>query len=129
MSYRKLNIDYDKISQCRELAGKIIKPIHKYVERHSTLSIESATLSLLGFETFPRKEPIADLIITRLGKERLRQGVCTWVGQALIHTKLPPKTLGLKLAHGKIHVQDIPNIAIDQSTLCCKQKLKYGLFM
>ncbi|MFH1874649.1 MAG: lysine 5,6-aminomutase subunit alpha [Pseudomonadota bacterium] len=108
MSYRKTNIDYDKINQCRALASRIIKPIHKYIERHSTLSIESATLSILGF-------PSADLIITRLGKDLLRQGVCTWIGKALVHTNLTPKELGLKLAHGQISAKDIPDLPIEQA--------------
>lgn len=108
MAYKKLSLDWDKINTCREIASKVVKPVQRYVDRHSSLSIESASLFLAGAQDISESKPISDLIITKIEREKIRRGALYWFGQGLVHTKLPPKVLGLKIIKKKISLNDIP---------------------
>ena len=73
----KLNLDRDKIDLCRELADGIVHPIQKYIDIHSTVSIERAVLRLLGLEGAMATEsgmmPLANLVGD--GRELARKGL------------------------------------------------------
>lgn len=76
----KLNLDWDLVAQCRELAESTIHPVKRYIDMHSTVSVERAVLRLLGFEgshevTPGYSLPLVNLMIDRVGKDRLRDGV------------------------------------------------------
>ena len=114
MAYKKLNLDWDRVSQCRDIASRIVKPAQKYIDRHSTLSIESATLCLMGIENLSDKRPVADIIITKLDRDRMRRGICYWFGRALAHTGLPPRVLAQKIADGRISLDKTPEVPFDK---------------
>lgn len=107
MAYRKLNLDWDRVASCRNAAAKIIKSVQKYVDRHSSLSVESASLCALGVEQFPERKPVANLVITKIDKDRMRRGVCYWFGCALLSTGLSPRELGYKIATGHVSMVDV----------------------
>ncbi len=109
-----MNLDRDKIDQCRNIAARIVSPVQKYIDRHSTSSIERAALRLFGVEDAHDEMPHANLIVDRLGKERLRRGISWWFGRALVHTKLEPKELGRRLAQDKLKLESIPDVAEDR---------------
>jgi len=113
MAYRKLNLDRDRITQCRESARRIVRSVHKYIDRHSTLSIESATLAVLSVENLNDRKPIADIIITRLDRDRMRRGVAYWFGRAMVHTKLPAREVAHRIADGKLSFESIPDVPAD----------------
>lgn len=71
--YRKLNLDRDKVDRCRECAARVVAPILRYIEHHSTVAIERATLKLLGVD--------AGLVDT-LTRDQLRLGACSWIASA-----------------------------------------------
>ena len=47
MTYRKLNLDRDKIDQCRSAAARIVSQVQRYIDRHSTTSTERAAHSTM----------------------------------------------------------------------------------
>ena len=79
MAYRKLNLDRDKIDQCRNVAARIVTPVQKYIDRHSTTSSERAVLRFMGVEGAHQEMPHVNLIVDRLDKDRLRKGIA-WSG-------------------------------------------------
>lgn len=114
MSYRKLNLDRDKIDQCRNIAAKIVSPVQKYIDRHSTVSSERAVLRILGVEEARLEMPHVNLIVDRMDKDRLRKGIAWWFGRALVHTGLDPKALAKKLAVDEIRLENIPSVPDDK---------------
>ena len=110
MSYRKLNLDRDKIDLCRTTASRIINPLQKYIDRHSTTCIERSIIKLL----FNSTDEASDIVIQKLGKDRLRKGAALWLGNALIHTRLRPDELVAKIAEGEITIDNIPKLPIDK---------------
>jgi beta-lysine 5,6-aminomutase alpha subunit len=114
MTYRKLNLDRDKIDSCRELSTRIVAPVQKYIDRHSTTSTERSVLRIFGVEDAHMEMPHVSLIVDRLSKDKLRKGIAWWFGKAMVHTGLDAKTLGEKLAKDKIKLEDIPDVPADK---------------
>lgn len=104
----KFNLDRDKIDACREIAESIVHPVQKYIDLHSTVSIERSVLRLLGLYGVFEQEggmefPLANVIVDKLDKNRLSLGIATWIAAAhLTDPKLPFFKLMLKIAHGAI---------------------------
>lgn len=114
MTYRKLNLDRDKIDDCRRLAERIVSPVQKYIDRHSTTSIERSVLRVLGVEDAHDEMPHVNLIVDRMEKDQLRRGIAWWFGRALIHTGLEPKKLARELVTDKLKFANIPNVPEDK---------------
>jgi beta-lysine 5,6-aminomutase alpha subunit len=114
MTYRKLNLDRDKIDQCRNIAARIVAPVQKYIDRHSTASTERAVLRLFGVEGAQDEMPYANLIVDRLDKDRLRRGIAWWFCRALLHTGLNGNDLTKKLAQDELHLEDVPDVSDDK---------------
>jgi len=114
MAYRKLNLDRDKISQCRDLAARIVKPVQKYIDRHSTVSIESSCLCSFGIDRIVNGRPVADAIIDRIDRDRLRRGIAFWFGSALVHTGLSAQDVAAKIANGELSFDNVPDIPLSK---------------
>jgi beta-lysine 5,6-aminomutase alpha subunit len=80
------------ISRCRELAGRISKPIEKMIHEHTTVAIERATLRLLGVEGAQGQAngqwfPDVNTIVEDLRKEGvLGQGVLHWFVNGMVRS-------------------------------------------
>ena len=127
MTYRKLNLDRDKIDQCRHIAVRIVSPVQRYIERHSTTSTERAVLRVMGVEDAHMEMPHASLIVDRMDKDRLRRGISWWFGRALVHTGLSPAALGKKLAADEIKLEDIPDVPEEKSKKAAEHAAAAGL--
>ncbi|MBI4126449.1 MAG: hypothetical protein HY465_03050 [Deltaproteobacteria bacterium] len=68
--YRKLNLDRDKVDRCRDMAKRVAAPVLRYIEHHSTVAIERATLKLVGAD--PN-------VVDTLTRDQLRRGACSWM--------------------------------------------------
>ncbi len=108
----KLNLDRDKVESCRVLAHKIAGKIQEFVDRHTTVSIERATLRLLGVEEAFKGRPLVNVVIDSMPQEKLSHGILHWLGRALVHhrssSKEGPVSVCLRIAQGKLKWEDIP---------------------
>ncbi len=109
MAYRKLNLDRDKIDECRHIATRIVSPVQKYIDRHSTTSIERSVLRVFGVEGALDEMPHANLIVDRMSKDMLRTGIAWWFAKAAVHTGLSAKDLAAKLASDQLKFKDLPS--------------------
>ncbi len=88
----KLNINRDMVEECRELAEAIVWPVQRYIDRHSTVSIERSVLRLLGFSGAIEVHaghpfPVCNLILDKISKNKLKNGVASVI--AGIRKKYP----------------------------------------
>ena len=105
---RQLNLDRDKVDHCYELASHIVSHAAKYIDRHSSPSIEQATLMLLGVEWDRRGVPLASLMVENLTKDQLRLGGAYWWGRALLaFPNEEPAKLAERLGRGKLKWNDL----------------------
>ncbi len=127
MAYRKLNLDRDKIDQCRNEAQRIVAPVQKYIDRHTTTSTERSVLRVFGIEEAHMEMPHVNLIVDRLDRDRLRRGIAWWFCQALVHTGLEPKALAKKLATDKLKLEEIPDVPAAKIQAVGRDLAKKGL--
>lgn len=104
-----LNLDRDKVGRCRVLAEKTAKRVQDFVDRHTTVSIERATLRLLGIEEAYKGMPLANVLVDSLSPKQLSRGILYWFGRALVHHRSSPISLALRLAEGRIKWDDLPD--------------------
>lgn len=127
MTYRKLNLDRDKIDQCRNLAERIVAPIERYVERHSSTSIEASVLRMMGVENAHHQKSCANLIVDKLPKEQLRRGAAWWFAKAFVNSGIDANTLARKIAAGEIKFSDIPEIPAEKIKNAATKLAKAGI--
>jgi beta-lysine 5,6-aminomutase alpha subunit len=64
---KKLNLPEEKIAHARELSRKITQPVNKYIEGHSSLTVERATLRLAGADGANSDGvPVPNLVVDRI---------------------------------------------------------------
>ena len=80
------------------------------MERHSSTSVEKATLKLLGVKGERRGKSYAHWIVASLTKDQLRLGAAYWWGRALFATQENPESLAEKGAKGKIGWEKLPEV-------------------
>lgn len=114
MSYHKLNLDRDKVDRCRNLAHRIVTPVQRYIDRHTTVSIERAVLRFFGLDGARQGMPLVNLIVDGLPREYLRRGIAWWFGKALAHTGLGADETARRLADGRLRLGDIPDAPADK---------------
>lgn len=125
--YRKLNLDRDKIDRCRSIAGHIIAPVQKYIDRHSTVTIERSVLRTFGIDDAVDGMPLVNLIVDQMDRDRLRKGIAWWFGRALVHTGLEPEELALKVAQNVVVLNEIPNVPRDKVEKAVRKLTDHGL--
>jgi beta-lysine 5,6-aminomutase alpha subunit len=125
--YRKLNLDRDKIDRCRDVASRIIAPVQKYIDRHSTTSIERSVLRVLGVEGEYEGLPLVNHIVDNMDTDRLRKGIAWWFGKAISHTGLKPTELARELADQRFSLEDIPNVPKDRIAKVLKKLTDEGM--
>ncbi|MBX7147783.1 lysine 5,6-aminomutase subunit alpha [bacterium] len=110
----KINLDRDKVDQCRSIAEHLVHPVQKYIHLHSTVSIERSILRLMGLtgaEELPDMPPypLANMILDKLDKRRLPLGIAAWMASARNdHPKLSIEKIAAKIINGEIDINTLP---------------------
>ncbi len=111
----KLNLDRDQMDQCRTLAQAVVAPVQRYIDYHSTLSIERSVLRLFGVEGNGSHLPVVNEIVDQLDRRKLSLGVAYWFCKALVlHPKLNPSQLAQEVIKGKIKLDQLPEAPRDK---------------
>jgi beta-lysine 5,6-aminomutase alpha subunit len=108
----KLHLDFGKVERCRELARGIAKPVETLIAEHSSVSIERASLRLLGVNGAVARQgqlfPEVNAIIEDLHREgRLKDGVLPLFVNGMIQTGLSAPELGQEVAARRIRLVEL----------------------
>lgn len=96
----KLGLSRPKISQARKLAADIASPVQKFIDRHTTTTIERATLRLLGADGADRDGvPIPNIVVQQCG-ETAAGGVARAYINALVKRSSTTEQLNEEIADG-----------------------------
>lgn len=102
----KLSLDPGKISHARELAGIVAQPVLEVISRHTTDSVERATLRLMGLEGADADGvPYANVLISRLHK-RLGEGAAPLVAAAAAELRLTLPQLAETVSAGRFKLAE-----------------------
>ncbi len=110
----KLNLDRDKVESCRVLANKIARRIQENVDQHTTVSIERTVLRLLGVEEGYKGRPLVNAVIDKIPHDQLSYGIFYWLGRAMVHHKSTVISICLKIAEGRLKLEDLPEADHDE---------------
>jgi beta-lysine 5,6-aminomutase alpha subunit len=122
----KLNLDRDQVDSCRDLAEKVVRPVSKYIDMHSSVAVERATLRLLGFEGEHALEngqtvELVNAVVDKLGKERLKHGVAVWVAAIKkSFPKLEQSQIADKILKDQVNLDKIEFLPEDKAKLILK---------
>lgn len=96
----KLNLSEEKIAYARELAQKIVEPVQNYILKHTTVTVERATLRLLGADDVNSDGvPVPNIIVDQIGKN-LPDGAAKYYINALLKTGKTVQELNKEIANG-----------------------------
>ena len=96
----KLSLSKAKISEARKLSKDIIKPVQKFVDAHTTVSVERASLRLLGADGADSDGvPTANIITQQCG-DNLKNGASRYYLNALLKLSLAPADLNKRIVDG-----------------------------
>ena len=102
-----LFLDVEKIKKARKIADKITGDVQKYINSHTTTTIERATLRLLGVDGVNDDGiPVPNLIVDSL-KHNLSHGVSRYYLSALINTGKTVEELNNEIAKGRFKVTEV----------------------
>lgn len=103
----KLALSEEKIARARELAARIVEPVGAFVDAHTTVTVERATLRLAGADGADADGvPVPNLIVDQL-KGRLEEGALLAYVNALVKTGETVAGLNQKIAAG-FNIADLP---------------------
>jgi len=92
---RKLNLDFDLVECAREIAKNIASDVQKFINKHTTDTIERTICRLLGIDGVDKFEvPIPNVVITNIKKgNKLHLGAAILIGNAMLKTKKNPQEI------------------------------------
>ena len=103
----RLHLKPERIARARELAERIVAPVQEFIDAHTTVTVERATLRLAGADGADADGvPVPNLVVDQLS-ERLEDGALRWWVNALVRTGEDVDGLGRKVAGG-FRVADLP---------------------
>ena len=96
----KLRLSEKKIARARELASAIAAPVQEYIDAHTTVTVERATLRALGADGVNGDDvPVPNLAVDALG-EHLAGGTSRYYISGLLLEDRSPEQLNRAIADG-----------------------------
>jgi beta-lysine 5,6-aminomutase alpha subunit len=103
----KLGLSEERIGKARELAARIVKPVMGFIEEHTSVTVERATLRLAGADGADADGvPVPNLVVDQL-KGRLENGALLYYVNALVRTGATVDGLNRQIAQG-LNVAELP---------------------
>ena len=105
----KLNLDYSLVRKAREKAKKIALETQKFINLHTTITIERTVCRLLGIDGIDEFDvPLPNIVVDHLNKKNLLGiGAAIQIGNAILHTKLTPQKIAEKIAKNELDLEQL----------------------
>ena len=106
----KLNLDPNLIDKARNSARKIADDVQKFVDQHTTVSVERTILRLFGVDgTDEIGTPLPNIVVDNLKKAGgLSTGAAYYMANAVLNTGLTPQEIAEKIAAGEMDITKLP---------------------
>jgi len=99
-----LNLDKKMITSCRLIARNIAQDVQDMIDKHTTTSVERATLRMLGVDGVdPFDVPYVNVVINHITKTcQLSLGVSYYMAHAIKDTKMSPQEIAEEISKGHL---------------------------
>ena len=102
----KLGLSKKKIGYARRLARVITKPVDRFIKQHTTVTVERATLRVLGADGVDKNNiPVPNLVVNAL-EDKIGLGVARYYIDALLQKGFSVSELNHAIARG-LNLADI----------------------
>jgi beta-lysine 5,6-aminomutase alpha subunit len=100
----KLHLDQHVIEACRRHAARIADDAQNYIDRHSTVAVERATLRLLGIDGINAFDvPLPNLVVDHIReKADLTKGVCHYLAHAMHDQNMTPQEIAVAVSEKQL---------------------------
>ena len=106
----KLNLDFSIVEKARETAKNIALDTQKFIDRHTTTTIERTVCRLLGIDGVDEfGVPLPNIVIDNIRKgDRLGIGAAIIIGNAILHTDLSPQEIAEEILKEELNLTELP---------------------
>ncbi|HEY8364348.1 MAG TPA: lysine 5,6-aminomutase subunit alpha, partial [Haloplasmataceae bacterium] len=96
----KLNLDFDIVKKARMHAKNIAIDVQKFIDIHTTVTVERAVCRLLGIDGVNKENvPLPNVLVDHIKDNGdIAKGVCFYIGNAMLETGLTPQEIAVKTA-------------------------------
>src|SRR5689334_10005963 len=97
-----LPIDHAVVDECRALAADVAAGVQRFIDAHTTVSIERTVLRAFGIDGADADGvPLVNSCVDRyLASGALGRGIAYWLGRALARGAADPQEAAEELAYG-----------------------------
>lgn len=106
----KIRLDINKVDEARRKARLIAEDTQRFVERHTTVTVERTVSRLLGIDGINEEGiPLPNLLVDHLKeKGALSNGAAFYIGNAMVELKLSPQEIAVEVAEGRLDLTRLP---------------------
>jgi beta-lysine 5,6-aminomutase alpha subunit len=106
----KLNLNFSLVNKARETAKKIALDTQKFIDLHTTITIERTVCRLLGIDGVDEfGVPLPNIVVDQLNKKSLLgSGAAIQIGNAILHRDLTPQQIAEKVAKDELDLTKLP---------------------
>ena len=106
----KLNLNFEIVGKARSSAKKIALETQKFIDKHTTTTIERTVCRLLGIDGVNEfNVPLPNVVVDNIKKgNHFGLGAATHVGNAILHTNLSPQEIAEEIAKDELNLTELP---------------------
>ena len=110
MQQSKVGLDFEKVEHARGVARKIADQVQDFVGNYTTVAVERTICRLLGIDGIDANEvPLPNVVVDELkSKGLLGQGVCFFMGNAILETGRNPQEIAEAVSNGELDITQMP---------------------
>lgn len=112
----KLNLSEDLVIKSRENAKKVAQHTQKFIDLHTTVTVERAVCRLLGIDNVNEADvPLPNVLVEHLKeKNALENGVSYYIGNAMAELNLSPQEIAEGVDRGEIDLTKIKHHSTEE---------------
>ncbi|MFX0005112.1 MAG: lysine 5,6-aminomutase subunit alpha [Promethearchaeota archaeon] len=105
----KLTLNWDLVEKAREIAKIIAVNTQKFIDKHSTTSIERTICRLLGIDgTDDFGVPLPNIVVNHIIKKgQISKGAASYLGNAVLQTNLSPQNIAEKISKEQLDITNL----------------------
>jgi len=106
----KLNLDFSIVKKARETARNIAFDTQKFIDKHTTTTIERTICRLLGIDGVDEfGVPLPNVVVNNIKKGKgLGIGAAIFIGNAILQTNLSPQEIAEKTSKDELNLTKLP---------------------
>lgn len=105
----KLKINNKTIENCRTKAKNIALNVFDFIDKHTTVSVERASLRLLGIDGVDFLDvPLVNVLVDEIKKEKnLSKGALFYIAHLIEKYSLTPQEIAVKISNKEIFIKEV----------------------